>query len=277
MKNKTIFQNLSLLAVIAATALLAACASDKPEGELNGTVGTLYNDGMDNIQNKKYPAAVHDFEELDRQYPYSGWATRGQVMTAYAQMLNEDYDESGATIERFVKMHPGHQSLPYMYYLAGLNHYYQMTDVNRDQSETQQAMDAFNEVVNRFPQSPYARDAKLKITLCTDHLAGKEMTIGRYYQGQKMHLAAINRFRNVVQNYQTSSQTPEALYRLTESYLSLGVTDEAVRAASILGYNYPGSKWYSQAYDLLTARKLAPEGQKEDWAKKLAKGFKDLF
>lgn len=274
MKNK----NLLLLAVLLATTMLTACSGGaKPEGELTGSVGQLYNDGMDNIQKKKYAQAVHNFEELDRQYPYSGWATRGQIMTAYAQMKNEDYDDSIATIESFIKMHPGHQNLAYMYYLAGINHYNQMTDVNRDQSETQDALDAFNEVVNRFPQSPYARDAKLKITLCTDHLAGKEMTVGRYYQGQNLHLAAINRFSTVVQTYQTSSQTPEALYRLTESYLSLGVTDEALRAASILGYNYPGSEWYTKAYDLLTKQKLAPAGEKESWAKKLARGFSDLF
>ncbi|RYG60166.1 MAG: outer membrane protein assembly factor BamD [Alphaproteobacteria bacterium] len=271
MKNKII------LVPVLMAAVLAGCASGKPEGELTGTVGSLYNDGMDDIQGKRYPKAVHNFEELERQYPYSGWATRGQIMTAYAQLMNEDYDESLATIERFIKMHPGHQHLAYMYYLAGLNHYYQMTDVNRDQSQTQLALDAFNEVVNRFPQSPYARDAKLKITLCADHLAGKEMTVGRYYQKQRLHLAAINRFRNVVQNYQTSSQTPEALYRLTESYVSLGVDDEAVRAASILGHNYPGSKWYAEAYDLLTTRKLAPAGQKESWAKRISEGFEDLF
>lgn len=271
--KKNIFASI----LLAAAATLAACASAKPEGELNGTVGTLYNDGMDSIQKKKYPQAVHNFEELDRQYPYSGWATRGQIMTAYAQFLNDDYDESLATIERFIKMHPGHQNLAYMYYLAGLNHYYQMTDVNRDQSETQKALDAFNEVVNRFPQSPYARDARLKVTLCNDHLAGKEMTVGRYYQSQEMYLPAVNRFRSVVQNYQTSSQTPEALYRLTENYLALGIDDEAVRAASILGYNYPGSKWYADAYQLLTARNLAPAGQKETWAQKLAHGFQDMF
>lgn len=275
MKNK--ISGHILLATLFVATVLAGCASAKPEGELTGTVGTLYNDGMDDIQNKRYPQAVHNFEELERQYPYSGWATRGQVMTAYAQLLNEDHDDSLATIERFIKMHPGHKDLPYMYFLAGLNHYYQMNDVNRDQSETQLALDAFNEVVNRFPESPYARDAKLKITLCHDHLAGKEMTVGRYYQTQKLHLAAINRFRNVVQNYQTSSQTPEALYRLTESYISLGVDDEAVRAAAILGHNYPGSEWYAKAYDLLTARQLAPAGQRESWAKRLAKGFSDLF
>ncbi len=263
----------ALLAVV----LLSGCATSKPQGELTGTVGELYNNGMEALEQKRYPQAVHAFEELERQYPYSGWATRGQIMTAYAQMLNDDHAESIVTIERFIRMHPGHKDLAYMYYLAGLNYYYQMTDVNRDQSSTQKALDAFNEVVNRFPQSPYARDARLKITLCYDHLAGKEMTVGRYYQAQKMWLPAINRFRTVVQQYQTTSQTPEALYRLTESYLALGVDDEAVRAAAILGYNYPGSEWYARAYDLLTARKLAPAGQKESWAKRLSKGFGDLF
>lgn len=266
-----------LLPALLCTTLLAGCASSKPEGELTGSVGELYNNGMDAMQEKRYPQAVHAFEELERQYPYSGWATRGQIMTAYAQMLNEDHDESIVTIERFIRMHPGHKDLAYMYYLAGLNHYYQMADVMRDQSETQKALEAFSEVVNRYPQSPYARDARLKMTLCQDHLAGKEMTVGRYYQGQKMWLPAINRFRSVIQNYQTSSQTPEALYRITESYVALGVDDEAVRAAAILGYNYPGSEWYARAYDLLTARRLAPVGQKESWAKKLAKGVEELF
>lgn len=266
----------SLALILAAATLLAACAT-KPEGELNGTIGSLYNDGMDKLADKRYPDAIHNFEELERQYPYSGWATRGQILTAYAQLLNGDYDDSIVTIERFIKMHPGHADLAYMFYLKGLNHYYQMTDVNRDQSATQDALDAFHEVVDRFPQSQYAQDAKLKITLCNDHIAGKEMNVGRYYQSQKMHLAAINRFRNVVQNYQTTSQTPEALYRLVESYLALGITDEAVRSAAILGYNYPASDWYTQAYELLTDRKLAPAGQKQGWAKKLAKGFSDLF
>jgi outer membrane protein assembly factor BamD len=267
-------KNLLLAALAALT--LGACAA-KPEGDLTGTVGSLYNDGVDQLQQKKYPQAIHNFEELDRQYPYSGWATRGQMLTAYAQMLNGDHDESIVTIERFIKMHPGHQNLDYMFYLKGLNHYYEMTDVMRDQAATQDALDAFREVVSRFPTSVYARDAALKITLCEDHLAGKEMTVGRYYQKQKMHLAAINRFRAVIRDYQTSSQTPEALYRLTESYLALGITDEAVRAASILGYNYPGSEWYKQAYSLLTEQKLAPVGQRESWAKQFARGIKDLF
>lgn len=264
---------LPLLAVV----ILAACASAKEEGELNGTVGSLYNDGLDQINNGKYESAIHSFSELDRQYPYSGWATRGQILTAYAQLLKSDHEESIDTIDRFIKMHPGHPDLAYMYYLRGLNSYYQISDVNRDQGYTQKAREAFTEVVNRFPDSIYSRDARLKLTLCEDHLAGKEMTVGRFYMANQQYLAAINRFREVIKNYQTSTQTPEALYRLTEAYLALGVNDEATRAASILGYNYPASPWYKRAYALLTDRQLAPVGQEESWAKKIGRGFKDLF
>ncbi|MBI1309312.1 MAG: outer membrane protein assembly factor BamD [Proteobacteria bacterium] len=257
--------------------LLAACGTAKEEGDLTGTVSSLYNDGLTQVQGKKYAKAVHTFDELERQYPYSGWATRGQILSAYAQMQNGDYEESIVTIDRFIKMHPGHPNLDYMYYLKGLNHFERLKDVARDQGQTHDALDAFQEVVNRFPDSIYARDSRLKITLCIDHLAGKEMVVGRYYEGQKQYLSAINRFRAVVKDYQTSTQTPEALYRMTESYLALGVTDEATRAAAILGYNYPGSDWYKKAYHLLTQAHLAPAGQEQSWAKKLAKGFKDLF
>jgi outer membrane protein assembly factor BamD len=255
---------------------LTACAV-QPKEELTGTVGSLYNEGMDAIQNHKYPKAVHAFEELDRQYPYSGWAVRGQIMTAYAQLMNGDTDESIVTIERFIKLHPGHKDLAYLYYLKGLNHYYNMNDVYRDQSETQNAMDAFKEVATRYPDSLYAADSKLKMTLCLDHLAGKDMNVGRYYIQQKQYLAAINRFKGVVKDYQTSTQTPEALYRLTEAYMALGVTDEAQRSAAILGYNYPNSKWYERAYNLLTKAQLAPAGEQESWAKRLSRGFDDLF
>lgn len=270
MKNK-------ILAVLVLPLILAACAGTKEEGDLNGTVGSLYNDGLDQIQSKKYESAIHNFSELSRQYPYSGWATKGEILTAYAQLLKGDHDESLVTIDRFIKMHPGHQDLAYMYYLKGLNHYYQMKDVNRDQDHTAKALEAFTEVTDRFPESAYARDAALKVTLCQDHLAGKEMVVGRYYLQQKQYVAAINRFRAVVKDYQTTTQAPEALYRMTEAYLALGVSDEAQRAAAILGYNYPGSPWYKKAYSLLTERKLAPVGQEKSWPGKIKQGLKDLF
>lgn len=265
-----------LLITLLATTALTAC-STKPEGELTGTVGSLYNDGMDALQAKRYDTAVHTFEELDRQYPYSGWATKAQLMTAYAQMQKGDFDEMLVTVDRFIRLHPGHKDLAYAYYLRGLGHYNRISDVNRDQGHTADALEAFNEVVNRFPNSEYARDAKLKVTLCRDHLAGKEMTVGRYYQQQTQYLSAINRFKNVVAEYQTTSQAPEALYRLTESYLALGVNDEATKVAAVLGYNYPGSPWYKKAYALLTEKQLAPAGQEKSWAQQLKKGMKELF
>lgn len=266
-----------LLAALAAATILTACASSGPEGDLNGTIGSLYNDGMDSMQAKNYKTAIHNFEELQRQYPYSGWATRSEVMTAYAQIQDDQYDAATVTLERFIKMHPGHSLLPYAYYLVGLVYYNQMSDVARDQGNTDKALAAFTELVNRYPDSDYARSAKLKITLCKDHLAGKEMMVGRYYQAEGQYLPAINRFQNVVNQYQTTTQTPEALYRLTESYLVLGVNDEAKRAAAILGYNYPGSEWYGKAYALLTEKQLAPAGQEKSWAEQISKGVKKLF
>lgn len=267
-------KHLVLLAL--ATTALAACAS-KPEGDLTGSVGKLYNDGMDYLQAGRYPQAVHAFEELDRQYPYSQWATKAQLNTSYAQFLDKNYEEAVVAAERFIRLHPGHKDVPYGLYLIGLSHYGRMSDVNRDQSETANALAAFEELVQRYPDSQYARDAKLKITLCKDHLAGKEMAVARYYQNQNQFLAAINRYKTVVSTYETSSHAPEALYRITESYLALGVNDEATRSAAILGYNYPGSDWYKKAYALLEGKNLAPVGQSKSWAGQIMKGVKDLF
>lgn len=269
-------RNTFLPVALAAALLLSACAT-KQEGELSGTVGELYNKGMTELKDGQYAKAIHSFDEVNRQYPYSGWATRSLMMTAYAQMQDGQYDEAIGTAEHFIKYHPGHKDLAYMYYLKGLASYNRMRDVARDQGYTRQAMLSFQEVVNRFPNSIYARDANLKLTLCRDHMAGKEMQVGRYYQEQAQYLAAINRFQVVVKEYQTTSQTPEALYRLTESYIALGVNDEAKRAAAILGYNYPGSEWYSKAYGLLTAKNLAPAGQEKGWATQIYKGVKELF
>lgn len=267
----------ALLPLVLLSTHLAGCASVKPEGELSGTVGALYNDGMDDLEKGRYPQAVHTFEELQRQYPYSGWATRAEMMSAYASLKNGDEEEAIATADHFIKMHPGHPDLAYVYYLKGIAHYNRMVDVNRDQSNTEEALGAFEEVVNRFPGSIYARDAQMKLTLCRDHLAGKEMVVGRWYQSQNQFLPAINRFKTVVMKYQTTSQTPEALYRLTESYVALGVPEEARRAAAVLGNNFPASPWYNRAYKLLTDANLAPAGQEKSWAKQLAKGLKDIF
>lgn len=266
----------NILALTALSLTLAACAS-KPEGELTGTVNELYNNAMDYMQAGRYPQAVHAFEELDRQYPYSQWASRAQLNVAYAHFEDKNYAEAVVAAERFLRLHPGHKDAPYALYLIGLSHYGRMSDVNRDQSATAEALAAFEELVQRYPESQYARDAKLKITLCKDHLAGKEMAVARYYQSQKQYLAAINRYKTVINSYETSSHTPEALYRVTESYLALGINDEAQRAAAILGHNYQGSDWYHKAYGLLTEKNLAPAGQEKSWSSQIGKGLKDLF
>jgi len=266
----------SLFALCFAVAFVGCTATTPPVPKV-AEVEVLYNTGMDLLEAGQFPKAVTSFEELERQHPYSGWATRGQMMIAFSQFRMRDYDESLATIDQFIRLHPGHKNLDYMYYLRGLNSYYRISDVTRDQAHTIEALQAFEELVRRFPSSKYSRDAKLKITLCNDHIAGQEMNIGRYYQNANQHLAAINRFRNVADNYQKTAQVAEALYRLTESYLALGLEDDAKRSAAILGYNYPDTVWYKDAYTLMVGKELVTEAERASWAGKFAKGLKDLF
>ena len=275
LRPKFCFKPVSTLLLVAALVLSACTVVEKQE--IIGKVDTLYNRGMDQLEQKKWHDAVNTFEELERQHPYSEWATRAQMMTAYAQFRAEDYDETVVTADRFIRLHPGHKDLPYMYYLKGMSHYYRISDVRRDQGSTRDALNAFEELVQRFPDSKYAQDAQLKITLCKDHLAGQEMMVGRFYQGQKKYEAAINRYQNVVKEFSRTPQSQEALFRITECYVALGVTDEAQRSAAILGYNYPKSEWYAKAYELLTEKKLAPVGQKDSWFTKVKAGIKDLF
>jgi outer membrane protein assembly factor BamD len=237
---------------------LAACSGTDEPDYVERPVDELYNEAQDNLEAGEYLLAAQAFEEVDRQHPYSQWATRAQLMAAYAYYEANAYDEAIAAAERFVELHPGHPDAPYGYYLIGVSYYEQISDVRRDQEMTENALASLREVVRRFPQSDYARDAQLKLDLALDHLAGKEMEIGRWYQRRGEYVAAINRFRSVVENYQTTTHLPEALHRLTESYLALGVTEEAETAAAVLGYNYPGSEWYVKSYALLTGEDLAP-------------------
>ncbi len=253
---------ISRLSALAITALLllAACAGDdKEEKYVEQPVGTLYNQALNASFQGKYEKAAKDFDEVDRQHPYSEWATRAQLNSAYAYYMDEKYEESISTLDRFIQLHPGNENVAYAYYLKALCNYEQIRDVQRDQSFTEAALGQLQDVVTRFPGTPYARDAKLKLDLAHDHLAGKDMEIGRYYQKRELYGAAVNRFRNVVENYQTTSQVPEALHRLVECYLALGLFEEAQAAGAVLGYNYPGSSWYEDSYRLLTARGLAPK------------------
>lgn len=237
--------------ILAAALLLAACASKEKDTYVDKPVETLYNEAMNKMLDGGYTDAAKAFDQVDQQHPYSVWATQAELMAAYALYQANKYDESIAAADRFISLHPGHRDVAYAYYLKALDYYVQIADVARDQKMTQLAMQALQEVVRRFPDSKYGRDARLKIDLTRDHLAGKEMEIGRYYEGQGAYLAAINRFKRVLDNYQTTTHVPEALYRLAECYTALGLTDEAERVTSVLGYNYPGSKWYSDAYALL--------------------------
>jgi outer membrane protein assembly factor BamD len=217
-------------------------------------VEVLYNRGMEELNAGDSQKASKDFDEVDRQHPESSWATKAQLMSAYALYQGNKLDEAVPVLDRFIQLHPGHRDVAYAYYLKAICYYEQIADVARDQADTQRALAALQDVLTRFPNSRYARDAKFKLDLARDHLAGKEMSIGRFYEQQREYLAAINRFRAVIDNFQTTSQVPEALERLVECYSALGLTDEAQKTAAVLGYNYPGTDWYQDAYKLVIAR-----------------------
>ena len=209
----------------------------------------LYTNGIDALRKESYSTAVKHFEAIQQNYPYSPWATNAQLMEGYTEYRRNGYTEAVSQLDRFIQLHPSNKDVAYAYYLRALCYYEQIADISRDQKGTSDAMTALQEVVNRFPDSAYARDARLKIDLCRDHLAGKEMAVGRYYEKQHLYAAAIGRFQRVVDDFQTTNHTPEALARLTEIYLKLGLVGEAKRTASVLAYNYPGSNWYQDSWN----------------------------
>ncbi|MBM3489673.1 MAG: outer membrane protein assembly factor BamD [Alphaproteobacteria bacterium] len=247
---------------------LAGCAG-APDPYRERPVEELYNRAMDQLFDGQNQIAAKGFEEVERQHPYSVWSRKAQLMAAYSNYLANRYDEAILAAERYIQLYPGSRDASYALYLVAISHYEQIVDVGRDQRVTRQALTALQQVVDRFPDSDYARDARLKIDLTRDHLAGKEMEIGRYYLKRKEYAAAINRFRAVVEQFQTTSHVPEALHRLTEAYLALGVNDEARTAAAVLGHNFPGSEWYIDSYALLTGQNLAPAEAQGSWLSRL--------
>ncbi len=247
-----------LLVLPVALALSACGSKDDEKIKPPESAEQLYNEAISDYNVKKYKNAVKSFEEVERQHPSSEWATNAQIMSGYSSYQSEDYDTAIATFERFGKLYPSNEATPYAYYMIALCYYEQINDVGRDQKVTEQAMQALREIIRRFPDSEYARDARVKLDLTQDHLAGKEMEIGRYYLRHEDYLAAINRFRYVVENYQTTSHVPEALHRLVEAYLKLGVKDEANRYAAVLGENFPGSIWYRDSYKLMMGKNVTP-------------------
>jgi outer membrane protein assembly factor BamD len=239
-------------------------------------VATLYNKGLADLQTGSYNSATKNFAEVERQYPYSKWATKAIIMQSYAFYQRSSYDDAINAANRFITLHPGSMDAPYAYYLVALSYYEQIKDVQRDQTTTQKALDALDEVQQRFPDTPYAKDAAEKMQLAKDHLAGKEMDVGRYYLKHGSYLAGINRFKRVVTEYQTTSQVPEALYRLAEGYMALGVTSEAQTAAAVLGHNFPNSQWYKDAYTLVSSDGQAPLENQASWISRAFKGLNPL-
>lgn len=241
------------MAVLPMVASVSACSSSKKQqdAQIEESVDVLYNQAARALDEKKYEQATRLFEEVERQHPYSKWATQAQLMAAYASYEGQRYPEAIIALDRFIELHPGNKDIDYAHYLKALSYYEQISDVARDQEMTEQALRALDTLVNRFPDSKYARDASLKRDLAFDHLAGKEMEIGRYYLRRNQVNAAINRFRVVIENYETTTHTAEALHRLVEAYLILGLKHEATQVAAVLGHNYPGNKWYKRSYDLL--------------------------
>ncbi len=264
--NQSLGFLLRLLGVCAVTLTLAACGGGSDEVPYSERpVDDLYQSGMGAMKAGEYKDAARLFDEVERQHPYSDWAPKAQLMAAYAYYLDNKYDDAINALDRFIELHPGSEDAAYAYYLKSLCYYEQISDVGRDQKMTSLALASLDEVVRRFPETSYARDAQLKSDLALDHLAGKEMEVGRYYEDHGEYLAAINRFRVVVKAFQTTSHVPEALHRLVECYLALGVTKEAQATAAVLGHNFPGSDWYADSYYLLTGVDLRPEQQEDSW------------
>ena len=221
-------------------------------------VDILYATGADKLDRRQWAEAIDYFREVERQHPYSEWARRAILMTAYAHYEDGDYSEAIGDADRFISLYPGNASAGYAYYLKSVCYFEQIIDVGRDQAATEQALSSLREITRRFPRTQYAQDARLKIDMVNDQLAGKEMTIGRFYEENAEPVAAMSRFKDVIDRYQTTSHTPEALYRLVALDLSLGLKDDAQRNAAVLGANFPGDRWYSDAYKLMVAKGLKP-------------------
>ena len=272
--------------LVAGLALLAGCSlfggKDDETNNANKdaanyrerSVEQLYSDGWRAIYAGAWDLCAAQFNEVDRQHPYSVWARRAMLMSAFCSYQSNNYTGAIATADSYISLHPGSPEVAYAFYIKAISLYEQIVDIGRDQSNTEGALVALQDVVQRFPDTEYARDATLKIDLTNDHLAGKEMAVGRYYLKRGDYIGAINRFRTVVDQYQTTPQIAEALERICEAYYSLGLDSEAQTAAAVLGHNYPGSGWYRDAFNILKGRNLKPEEDKRSW---ISQAFHKVF
>jgi len=272
---------LTLMTVAVAALTVSACAGSKPRQKLayeERPVEALYNTGYQRLQSKRWTDAVDYFQEVERQHPYSEWSRRAILMQVYAYYQNNNYQDAIAAADRFIALFPGNPSAAYAFYMRAICNFEQIVDVGRDQAYAEAALVGLRDVVRRYPNTPYATDARVKIDMVNDQLAGKEMAVGRFYQRANQPLAALNRYKTVINNeaFQRSSHTPEALYRLVEVNVALGLTEEATRNAAVLGHNYPGSPWYAEAYALLTERgerpDVQPEAKRESWLQRIIPG-----
>ena len=256
------WSRVGVLIILAAAVALAGCShfhkKKKDLAYVERPVDLLFNAGANDLDRHQWNDAVNYFREVEQQHPYSEWSRRSILMGAYAHYEANSYAEAIADSDRFIALYPGNPQAAYAYYLKAICYFEQIVDVRRDQASTSAAKTALAEVIKRYPATEYAQDARIKLDMVSDQLAGKEMNVGRYYQRNGNPIGAIGRFHSVVDNYQTTSHVPEALYRLVVAYLSLGLDKEAIENAAVLGYNYPGDPWYADAYKLLTERGLRP-------------------
>jgi len=270
------FMRSTLIAsLLAALGLTAACSNRDKNIDLEAYVETieapdvLYNQGLANLNNGRLNEASKKFAAVDSQHPYSEWARKALVMGAFTNYRQAKYDEAVNQANRYIALYPTSEDTAYAYYIVGLSYFRQIPDVTRDQRDTRRAIAAMQEVIDRFPNSEYVADAQEKIRFGREQLAGKDMQVGRYYLERRQYLAAMKRFRSVVENYSNTNQIEEALYRLVETNLAMGIQPEAQTAAAVLGQNYPDSQWYADAYNLLQKGGLAPEETRGSWLSNL--------
>jgi len=264
---------LGLAAFVLVAGLLAACADDKNKIAPDEPADKLYNEGLTLLNQKEYVDSAKKFEEVDRQHPYSDWGRKSLLMAAFAYYEGGKYDDTITAAKRYVTLHPGSGDAAYAQYLMASAYFDQIPDVTRDQGRTEKAMQALAEVARKYPDTEYADSAKKKIEVARDQLAGKEMMVGRFYLEKRNFIGAINRFKTVVTQYQTTRHVEEALMRLTECYMSLGIVNEAQTAAAVLGHNFPSSPWYLDAYKLVQTGGAEPRENKDSW---ISKAFKAI-
>jgi len=252
--------------------LIASCASGPDvEPYSQEKLDKIYNDAVSYLDKKQYEEAADKFLSVEREYPYSNWSEKALLMASYSLFEAKKFDDTVNQLTRYMQLYPNSKDIAYANYLIGLSYYLQVANIGRDQINAKLALQSFNTIIDRFPESEYAKDSRIKRDLAVDHIAGSEMEIGRYYQKRKQHSAAINRFKVIISEYQTTSHIEEALARYSESYLSLGIFTEAQSSAAILGYNYPNSEWYEYIYNQLEYVGLRPKEERSSWIKEVWK------